>query len=357
MIFNTNRTASLNDDIVVDVNESYFGAGSLDFMQENAQDELALFEAAIKSDIDEVLIGESTTELEALNESFKETAVNKIKEMMKKFIEWIQGITRSILAKLHQLINRDNDKFVKQARKMIIKMKNSKNFKYSGKALVISKLDGVKGSALDDRAEALYDQAKNAKSEADIEKCKSELEKVKEIYRQMDMRKNFEDACITEVEGEDLRFVEAHIKVLEDYGKKNLAEIKKELKDAEKKAKDIAKKAEKKSSEYNGEDTLERSKLSLMADCAATYRNICQTITKDSLYMLKKTISVARAVVANAMGATPDEKAKNEGFMYDEEMIQAMIETADFEYDEALEEMSEAKECDDIEDDIDEEDK
>ena len=50
MIYSTNRTASLGDTTIeVDVNKSYFGAGSLVFMQEAAEDELALFENAITS--------------------------------------------------------------------------------------------------------------------------------------------------------------------------------------------------------------------------------------------------------------------------------------------------------------------
>lgn len=73
MIYSTNRTASLGE-ITCDVNESYFGIGAMSFMEESAQDELAIFEAAIKSDIDEVMIGESATELAALNEGFVQTA-------------------------------------------------------------------------------------------------------------------------------------------------------------------------------------------------------------------------------------------------------------------------------------------
>lgn len=353
MIFNTNRTASLNDDIVVDVNESYFGAGSLDYMQENAQDELALFEAAIKSDIDECLIGESAEELAALNEGFVQTAANKIKEMMRKFIEWLKSVTRSIIAKMSQLVLRDNDKFVKQARKMLVKMSNKSDFKYSGKALNISALNTDHKEEADarDKFNALYEKAKEAKEQSTIDSIKSELESAKEAFKNADMRKDFDEKVLIDVTDKDLNFVESHLKVLEDYGKKDLGKIKKEIKEAESKAKKIAKSAEDKSKKFSGEDAVEKARLALMADCAAAYRSAAQDFTKDALYILKKTISVARAVVTKGMGATP----KHEGVEYTEELIQAMIEASEFELDEALEEMSEAKECKSEEDDIEDE--
>ena len=71
--------------------------------------------------------------------------------------------------------------------------------------------------------------------------------------------------------------------------------------------------------------------------------------------MIKAQAKIARKVVAKAMGATP----KNEGFEYDEELTDAMIEAAEYEYDSAMEEMSEGskcEECDDSDDDFDDDD-
>lgn len=347
MIYSTNRTTSLGD-ITVDVNESYFGAGSLDFMQENAQDELELFEAAIKSDIDECLIGESASELEALNEGFVQNASNKIKEMMRKFIEWLKSVMRSAIAKMSQIILGDNAKFVKQARKMLVTMKNKSDFKYSGKALDLSKLNTEHKAEADarDKFNSLYVKAKEAKDEPAIKSVRDELEKAKEAFKDADMRKDFDENVLITVEDKGLDFVESHLKVLEDYGKKDLAKIKKEMKEAENKAKKIAKSAEDASKKYSKDDENEKNRLALMAECASAYRSASQTFTKDALYILKKAISVARSVVTKGMGATP----KHEGVEYTPELIEAMIETADFELDEALEEMSEGKECDDSDD-------
>lgn len=351
MIYSTNRTTSLgNNDFAVDVNESYFGAGALSFMQENAQDELALFEAAIKSDIDETLIGESTEELAALNEGFVQNAVNKIKEMMRKFIEWLQAVGRSALAKLTQLLVRDNATFCKQARKMIAKMKNSKNFKYSGKALNISHIEGLNFDMNDlkeiNSIEGILDKIKGLSSKEALDKCRSELEEELKAFKELDLRKDFNDQCVEEVKDKDIKFVEKHLEFIENADKKQLKNLRKALKDAENKAKKIARDADKAAKDYKGEDEIEKLRLSVMAEAAGNYRTMVQSIINDLLYMIKQVIKISRAVVAKAMGATP----KNEGFEYDEELVDAMIESANYEYDEALEEMSEGKDCDDCED-------
>ena len=237
MIYSTNRTASLGE-ITVDVNESYFGAGALDFMQENAQDELALFEAAIKSDIDEVLIGESTSELEALNEGFIQNASNKIKEMMRKFIEWLKAVTRSAIAKLSQLLVRDNAKFVKIAKKKIQTMPNPGKFKYSGKGLPsngryspenISTIIGDNKGVKED--DSLYMKAKNAKSDAELEAIKKEIEDTLSSSKEdaNDMRKSFDDEIKDyDVEGKEaINVVQEHIKILDGLSKKSINDLKK----------------------------------------------------------------------------------------------------------------------------------
>lgn len=345
MIYSTNRTASLgNDEFTVDVNESYFGAGALSFMQENAQDELALFEAAIKSDIDEALIGESAgEEITALNEGFVQNAGAKIKAMMVKFIEWLKSVMRSAVAKMTNLLNRDNAQFIKSAKKRISTMPNAKNFKYNGKALKLSEAKETTNAT--DGIKAFYDKAASASSKEALDNIVKELDSKVDAFKEMNLRKAFQDTCVIDAKDESLTFVEAHLKFLEDKSKKQLAEIKKDMTSMEADAKKLAKEAEKKAKDYKGEDEIERNKLAVMAQAAAAYRNCCQSYVKDSLYILSQQIKIARAVVTRAMGASP----KNEGFEYTEELIDAMIESADFEYDEALEEMSEGKDCDDCE--------
>lgn len=359
MIYSTNRTASLGD-VTVDVNESYFGAGMLDFMQENAQDELALFEAAIKSDIDEVLIGESSYELEALNEGFVQNAANKIKEMMKKFIEWLQSVMRSAIAKLSQLLVRDNAKFAKNARVAINKMKNSDKFKFSGKIMKkyvsISELPALKEKEGNtDSSDSYYAQAETA-DEAKLDELKASIEKLLSESKNLNTREDFEKDCIeevTDVKGsEAIKIVKDHLDILDELGSKDLQKLRKKLKKLESDAKHKAKKADSAAKKYSGNDELQKKRLNVMAQAANASKEIAQSLVSDSLYMIKQEAKIARAVVAKAMGATP----KNEGYYDDEELVDAMIEAANYEYDEALEEMSESKKSDDIDDDEDIED-
>lgn len=336
MIYSTNRTTSLGE-MSVDVNESYFGIGAYDFMQENAQDELAMFEAAIKSDIDECIIGESSYELQALHEGFVENAKNKIKEMMRKFIEWLKAVTRSAFAKLATLIVRDNEKFVKIARKQIAKMPAGK-FEYSGKMLKLSNCKVVDYKAKADAIVAEFDKADNM-SETELDTHQENIKNLSDEFKALADRDNFEKNCVEDTTKGTINDVQAHIGFLADKSKKQLATTKKALKEMEANAKKIAKKADKDSDKHSGdEDKVVAKRYSVKAACAAAYRDACQSFVKDTLWMIKEEVKIARRVVSAAMAASP----KNEGFEYGEE-LELMVEADDFIFDEALEEMSEAK--------------
>lgn len=354
MIYSTNRTTSLGN-ITVDVNESYFGAGMLDFMQENAQDELALFEAAIKSDIDEVLIGESAYELEALNENFIQSAANKIGEMMKKFIEWLESVLRSAVAKLTQLLSRDNDTFVKKAKKMLATVKNAK---YEGPTLPgagsnVDTLSLVKSQV--EQVKSIYDKIDNdCKKVEDAESIKNDIADRKAKFDDLDSVKDQKDAiekAKKNVTGRDaLRLADDHIKYLDSMGSKNLKSLKDEMNKMKNTANNIAKQAAK-DAKKDEKDELAKVKLDLKAEAAAEYKRECQIIVKNTLAIIRMNIKVARSVVTKIMGGQI-----HEGVEYTEELVQAMIEASEYEYDSALEEMSEAKKVDDSEfDDIEDE--
>lgn len=351
MIYSTNRTTSLGD-MSADVNESYFGIGAMSFMEECAHDELALFEAGIKSDIDEVMIGESGSELAALNEGFVQSAAAKIKEMMKKFIDWLAAVTRSAYAKLTQLLVRDNAKFAAAARKKIVTMKNEDKFKYKGKYLI--KIDIPKDMKyLVDDAKSVKETFKNIKNKESIEAAKKVLEDMKTDYNKIESDMFSVSETMKQLVGETdnggIDIVKDQLKMLEDLSKNKMKELKKQMDEARKDANDIAKEADKMLREAKDED---REVASLKAEAAALYKAYVQKTISFKMGLIRAQAKVARSVVAKAMGATP----KNEGFEYDEELTDAMIESAEYEYDSALEEMSEGscKDCDD--DDIDDDD-
>lgn len=345
MIFNTNRTMSLGT-IDVDVNESYFGAGALNFMQENAEIELELFEAAIKSDIDEVLIGESSYEIEALNEGFVKSAANKIKEIMKKFIEWLKAIIKSAYAKLSQITVKDNVKFCKIAR---AQLRKNDEIKYKGKLIKDNGTDIEKIKKQVDSLKMIWDKVKTSDDISELNKVKDEVESKKSSFKNIYSIEALEKEAFTEGEG-GADLVERHIKFLESMAKDKLKKINKTCKEFEKFASKIASDAERDANK--NDDESKKNKFSALSTIASAIKEIGQLTVSNQLSILKKEIKVARAVVASAMRGS-----KNEGVEYTDELVDAMIETTNYELDEALEEMSEGKECDpdDISDDDDDE--
>ena len=227
MIYSTNRTASLGE-LSVDVNESYFGIGSMSFMEEAAQDELAIFETAIKSDIDEVLIGESSYELAALNENFVDTAMNKIKEMMEKFIAWVESVIRSAWAKLNQLLNRDNAKFAAAAKKQIIKMKNKDKFKYTGPTLTAVKIDKALSDSDIDPSKIKNGLTKENPTLSDMQSLKTEAESMKEKADTLSVSDAMKEVTV-DVTDAGLDVVNFHLTALETLGRKEMKNFKKML--------------------------------------------------------------------------------------------------------------------------------
>lgn len=324
MIYGTNRIASIGE-VEVDVNESYFGAGSLFFVQECAEDELALFEMAIKSDIDEVVVGESAYELEALNENFAESAVNKIKEIMKKFKEWIVGFMRSKLAALTNFIVRDNAKFVKAAKSQISKLKGTKHT--------------VKCKYLD--AEGFNKILDAAEKVAKIKEAK-DIEKAEYVEGADDMK--LED-IIKEEKELDYSEVARHLDWLAERPNTSVKTLKKSLKAALSNADKFVKDAEK-SQRENKEDN-KKEELAAKVKAATKYRDYTHKVCTLAISAIKNAIKIARRVVTMfiSVGAKNKDgvatKAANEAVL-----VEAMLEADEFELDEELEQMSEAEELD-----------
>lgn len=337
MIYSTNRTSSLGE-LSVDVNESYFGIGAQTFYEESAQDELSMFEAAIKSDIDEVMIGESASELQTLNEGFVQNAVNKIKEMMKKFIAWCQAVMRSAFAKLSSLLVRDNAKFAKIASKRIATMKNKDKFKYTGK--IVQDIEGVTG-LMNDFSKAAEGTVKAINVESiTVDGAESKIKEIEEdveIFTKESLMKEF----TKEVTDAGFDIVKGQISVLDVLSKKSIKDLKDGFNKAIKGANEVIKKV----SKMEGKDNAEKEKIAACSKLASAYKTNTQKMLVAMMGLIKALAKIARGVVARAMGATP----KNEGVEFDEELNEALIEAVEYEYDEALEEMSEGK-CEDCED-------
>ena len=119
-----------------------------------------------------------------------------------------------------------------------------------------------------------------------------------------------------------------------------------------KEASDIVKKAKKEAKSYKGEDANEKNRLDALAQVAAQFKSACQQNIASELADIREMLKYAKAVVTKALKSAP----KNEGVEYSDELITAMIESFNYEYDDAFENMSEANEPEIDEDDISDED-
>ena len=363
MIFDTNRTKSLIDveeavetEMEVELNENYFGAGALFFMQESAEDEMMLFEAAVKTDLDEVVIGESANELTALNEGFVENTVKKVEELMTKFIEWLKGITRTAIMKLTQYLARDNAKFCKEARKRIQNVPN--DFKYTGKALKSTKFESVEDlDKFFDDMDKLWDKVNvESGTKESAENVKAELAEMREAIQKAKKAKNFDEVNVYQEENGTLKTVEDHLDYLEKTAKDKVKDLNAKCKKYEAKAKAYVKEAKANAKKAKKEDTAVRDQAAVAVAVANEIKKVAQMTIDEEMKAIRKMIAVSRSVVAKALAKVP--AAKNEGVEIEEELMEAFIEAEEYELESALEEMSEASECETEEDDeIAEEDK
>lgn len=360
MIYNTNRTTSLSEEITVDVNESYFGVGALDFMQKNAIEEFALFEAAIKSDIDEVLIGESASELESLNEGFVQSAKEKLVQLWTDLVEMITSVLKSWAEKFDNFLKTRVDKFVADVSGKIDKI--PADFSYEGKAIKLSDGQEIKWNSFVTVGKSLYTEAQLAKTPEDIKKVIDSIDMKVAEFNAKKPRKKL-DECFEPKMKITASVIEDHF----DFLKKARNDIKKDkesMNTFKKDAADQLKQAKKLSKENKNADEFERSRYNTMVKAAAAYKNCLQTVIKDIMFFRAEELKVAMAVVTKGimMGTKEAKKAEkpaetkttNEAFEIVEDvfgiseaMVDAMIESSNYEIEQLFEEMSEAAEVED----------
>lgn len=123
----TNRITGYED---LAVSEGYNGQiGAATLTLESIQNDMALFEALICSDFQEIsLIKESASDEQiiALMEASTTGFIGKLKEVLKKVWEKIKGLIKSFVTNLMNVIIRDNKKFVEKYKSEVIKKDLSK---------------------------------------------------------------------------------------------------------------------------------------------------------------------------------------------------------------------------------------
>lgn len=341
MIYSKNRIASIGE-VTIDVNESYLGAGSLFFEQECIEDELALFEAAIKSDIEEHHITEASGDVKKMAKDFAEKAKKTIENILTKFMEMLKALYQGGIAKFNEWLVKDNAKFCANAKKHIKSLDASK-FVYKGKALKVEKKAELSKQInnLEVAVDSLLNLWKNTQSSSSVD-SEGIKEKVSALTGSVkgDIAKFNSEFVYTEENG-DLKLVEGHIDILEKFARKECMDLKKKCMKFEAEARKMIKDSKKLG---KSEDEAEKAKANAMCEIARAIKQAGAEAIRYGLQALRHTCKIARAVVTKAVGTV----AANEGteLVYDEELVNAMIETTNYELDELLEEMSEGVECD-----------
>ena len=119
-IYSNNSTMLSNNDGII-ANEAYANSlGALQLMVECQQNDLALFEGAIKYDFNEVAIMNNnnymTESVVAINEAGVKDMLNSAKLLIDKIITKIKAIFDKFIGKLDLLFKKDIDKLVKKYR-------------------------------------------------------------------------------------------------------------------------------------------------------------------------------------------------------------------------------------------------
>ena len=357
----------LNNHSSYEANSKYYGAGAFNFMSECAKDELEIFENAIITDMHEVVLGESSYEMEAINEGFFENVWKKIKEIFKKFMDWIRAVARSAVAKLANLLIRDNKEFAKFAKEKIKKMKNKSSYEYSGTYVKnpkagFDKIDSINGKL--DKISDIVTKMDAKRLDLFSDAKKLECEKIVNELNDISVTDLMEDATTDgELKHGDLS---KQIEYLEDLSKTKIDKIKRDLKKHERDCDTAIKKVERLEKAFDSKEKYDKldnkdrpgttgnheglkvmdyDKDKKLAANGVTicnqYKTAAQTVTTITLSYIKSLAKAIRTVVAHAAGATP----KKEGFEYDDDalLFDAMNEAVLYEYDEALESMGESK--------------
>lgn len=143
-VYSSNRTqlGMYNSDEII-ANESYTGvAGAFQMMVEGFQNDQAIFESVLANDFAEAVAVQEGTGVEVVNEASVGGFIEKMKELVKKAWEKIKGLFQTFLAKINNVVIRDNKKFVDKYKKEVL-TKNLSKMKYKWAAPNEGELDSL----------------------------------------------------------------------------------------------------------------------------------------------------------------------------------------------------------------------
>lgn len=126
---------NLSNTVVAEADTSYdYVTGAQRMMLESEMNDMAIFEAVIKSDMEQTYkLNEGVlleAELKALTEGNVKSFFSRIYELLKKFVEKIRGIFATFINKLKSIVEKDNVTLVKKYANELRK-KDLSQFKYT----------------------------------------------------------------------------------------------------------------------------------------------------------------------------------------------------------------------------------
>lgn len=208
-VYSSNRSqlGMYNSDEII-ANENYMGVtGAYQMMIEGFQNDQAIFESVLATDFMEAAAIQEGAAIEVVTEASLSGFIEKMKELVKKAWEKIKGLFQTFIAKINNVVIRDNKKFVDKYKKEVL-TKNLSKMKYKwaapkGHLNNLESLVGAAGASIDELlVEALSKDINKINEEADNGELLEDLlgceakEFAKETHEQC-----FED--LEEVEGLD----------------------------------------------------------------------------------------------------------------------------------------------------------
>ena len=349
-VYSSNRTqlGMYNSDEIV-ANENYVGVvGACQMMLEGFQNDQAIFESVLAADFMEaVAVQEGAVEYSTLNEASIGGFVDKLKELVKKIWEKIKGLFQTFIAKVNNVVIRDNKKFVDKYKKEVFGKTSLSKMKYkwaepkeAGFKALAAQLEVVKVTEAMDRCHGLSaDELKKLNERVDNNELLEEIlgTEVKEYAKEMH-EKCFDDE--EEVEGLDsARLNECmdtlvnsknSLKNIQDAKNKADKAFSEMLKSIEKSRNEVLKNIPSKDDKTRTESDKSMALLNTQHKVISVANTAMSKSTAALMAETKALIKQSRRVFAQAVSFNP--KAVKENAL----LIEAVGEAAEYEVESSL---------------------
>lgn len=353
-IISANRLSKLNGNYVFAANESYGVEDIGRIMMENEMNDMAIFNAALKSDMYELQCRTEGTLLESELQSLSENAVQdffkSIIEKLKKFWEKMKGLFKKAYAMISAYVVRNGKAFIAANRKELSKLTGSE--KIPGKVYCvegkprIEQVANFKAISPDDAKNKV-----NGMGESSNEITKYCIGRILNDDNIGDKKvlDYLKDKCFKPVENGTLSQCGGAATLMADLenGIEELKTVKKTEKDAEKTIKDAIKKLENEArnaaKDLEGTAKDEKTKEANYYKIACTgMTNALSTTIRAVIRLVRFRLAQERIILAKAIGSR---NTKTEATLFESMLLEAAEDIETMEDDVAEEESPEVAEA------------